>query len=195
MEDTSSLSPALDAADGVAVALANTLAPERVVLAFREDGLGVHAVQAEHTRIPTDGDHRDLAGSLGSSVNSGEVLRNLGVGVEGVDHVEHGGVLRGEHRQVGSGTATDDEQVHLAFPGFHFRDVQHRNARRLDLDRSGVTTSENSDEFHIRSLLHGAFHTATQVTVTENSNLCHNNVLVKNFASENIGKSEVGSRK
>ncbi|MBR6124706.1 hypothetical protein IKQ19_14110, partial [Candidatus Saccharibacteria bacterium] len=35
---------------------------------------------------------------------------------------------------------------------------------------------------------HSAFYTATQVTITENSNLCHNNILVKNFCVENIGK-------
>ena len=80
------------------MALRNALAPERVVLAFRKDRLSIHAVQAEHTRVPTDGDHSNLVCALGSSVNSSEVLRNLGVRVEGVDHVEHGGVLRGEHR-------------------------------------------------------------------------------------------------
>ena len=179
---------ALDAADSVAMTLGNALAPERVVLAFREDRLGIHAVQAKHTRIPTNGDHGNLVCALGSGVNSCEVLRNLGVRVEGVDHVEHRSVLRGKHRQVCSRATANDEHVHLVLPCFHFRNIENRNASSLDLDRRRITTSENSDEFHIRSLLHGAFHTATEVTVTENSNLCHKIILVKNFCGKNIGK-------
>src|SRR5699024_12393993 len=56
---------ALDAAQGVGVALGEAWAPEGVLLRARQHGGCVHAVEAERARVPAGGSAGDVAGRLG----------------------------------------------------------------------------------------------------------------------------------
>ncbi len=105
-----------DSPDGVRVALAYALAPEGVVLAAGENGVAQHTVEGEETRIPADGDDAHLPCLLRCLIDILKVLGDPGVGVEAVDHIEEGGVLRGHLGKVGRAAAAEDEDVNFVLP-------------------------------------------------------------------------------
>lgn len=94
-----------DAADGVGVPLGDAAAPEGVVGAVGHDGVGVNARDREHARIPAHRDDGHVLRLAGHRIDGGEVRRDVGMGVEGVDHVVERSGCRGLLGQVGGGAA------------------------------------------------------------------------------------------
>ena len=164
-------------ANGIGMALRNALAPERVSLAIRENGIRIDTVQREKTRIPTHGNHRNLTGSLGSGIHGGKMLRNRRMRVKGINHIEELCIFRSLLRQVRCTTTAKNHHIDLILPGRSFINAQHRNACGLNFHRRRITTCEHSHKFHVRSVLHSAFHATTEITITDNADFCHIGIL------------------
>src|SRR5699024_11247890 len=70
---------ALPISQGVGVALGEAWAPEGVLLRARQHGGCVHAVEAEHARVPAGGYDGDVAGLLGDVLHRGVVAGDVAV--------------------------------------------------------------------------------------------------------------------
>ena len=161
---------ALDAADGVAVALADALAPERVVLTVRQDRIAVDAREREQARVPADRDDAEVAALLRRLVDVGEVLRDARMRVKAVDDVEVLRVLRRLLRQIRRAAAAEDHDIDLVLPRCHILDIDDRHALRPDLDGRGIAAREDCDELHIRILFDCTLNAAAQIAVTKDTN-------------------------
>ena len=160
---------ALHAADGIGMALRNATAPERVVLALRQDALGVEAIEREHAGIPAHGNDAHSTRRTGSGVHSGKMGGNLGVGVEAVHHVEHGGEGRSLLGEVSGTAAAKDHDIDLALPAFDIIERADRHAFGQDLHRSGIAAGKNSHKLLIGIGGNGEFNTTAEVAITNNA--------------------------
>ena len=111
-----------------------------------------------------------MSGFAGRGIHIREMLRNPGMGIKGIDHVE---MLcqGGRHfRQVGSTAAADDHHVNLIFKTVHVRRrVDRRAGNRLH--SRGIPAGKHAGQFHVRVLADRQLHAAPQVAVSVNSDL------------------------
>ena len=155
---------AVDAAQGVGVPLGDAGPPERGGGAVGQDGLAQDPQHGEQARVPAGGDQGDVARGLGGGVDSGEVLGDAGVGVEGVDRVEQGGGGRGLLDQVSGRASAVQADIDLVGPGGHVVDVG--DGRPLGGDAVRVTPGEDDGDLHVRVLGNGLLDTAAEVAVS-----------------------------
>ena len=166
---------ALDPADGVGVALAHAAAPEGIGFAARQDGGGVEAVQGEHARIPAAGNETKLARGGCSLVDIGEVLRDVGVGVKGVDHIVEGRILGSHGRKVRGGTAADDEDIQVLLTALENFGALHRHAGGVYFEGGRVPTGVDGRQGHVLISRDGRFHAAAKVAIAKNACFDHLN--------------------
>ena len=117
--------------------LTYAFSPEGIILAVGKDGVGVKAVEREHTWIPADGYYGYLAALSGCVIHSFEMLWNVGVSVKAVDHVE---VRRkgGSHfRQVGGAASADNQHVDVVFVACDLRGGKNLCFGKGGFDRFG----------------------------------------------------------
>ena len=103
----------LHAPDRVRMALAHAWAPEGVPRAVGQDGGPQKAHQGKQARVPAGADDGRRLPRLGCRVHVGKVLRDAGVGVEGVHHAVPPGKLRGLNGQVRGAAAAQQQHVHV----------------------------------------------------------------------------------
>ena len=167
-------------AHGIGMPLAQSLAPESVGHAIRQQRFAVEAIDGEHAGVPADGDQRRLAIGPRRLVHRREVFGNPRVGIETVDGIEHRRQLRTLHGQIILGAAAEDQHI----DGFAMF-VQcihgiHRRAgdKRRQLARG--TTGEDAHQRYVRVLADGGFDASSEVAVTGDANpnlLAHTQLL------------------
>lgn len=69
------------------MALADALAPEGVIRAVRQDGLGVQPVQGEESRIPAHRNDGHFSALFRGGIHRREMLGDLRMGVKAVDYM------------------------------------------------------------------------------------------------------------
>ena len=149
--------------------LGNATAPERVIRAFGQDAIRVEACDREHTWVPTYRDDADLACFFRCGIDCCEVLRDVRVRVERIDHVEELGVFRRLFGQVSCGTTTQHEHVDIVRMGF---DIVNREDRYTSSERSDgawVATREDGDQLDVVILTSSQLNTFAQVSVSQNA--------------------------
>ena len=146
-----------DTAHRVGMSLADTPPPEGVILSFGQDHGAVEPHEREQTRGPSAGNQGHMPGFPGGSVHVREVLRDTGVGVKAVHHMEAAGKDRGHLRQVRGAAAAEDEDVDLS--GVLVQGVRrvHRRAGQ-SMDRGGSTPGKHTGQLRIGVLRHGTLH-------------------------------------
>lgn len=140
------------------MALADALAPEGVGLSLRENGPGVDPVQGKQAGVPAGGDDRRFSGGPGGGVHIGEVLRDAGVGVKAVHHVEQGGQPGGLLRQVGGAAAAEDHHIDGVNQFFRLIHGVNGYVWGADLDTLGSAAGQDGGQLHIRVLTGGGLH-------------------------------------
>ena len=103
-----------ETADGVGMALADAPAPEGIVLPLGEDDGLVQPGQGEKARVPAHGDKAQVAPLPGCRIHRGEVLRDAGMGIKGVHHIEELREAGSLLRQVRGAAAADEEHIDLS---------------------------------------------------------------------------------
>ena len=161
-----------NAANRIGVTLADTLAPERVIFAVRQNRLTIEAVQREHTRVPTDGNHAEVAALLAGRVYIRKMLRNLRVRVKAVDDIKILCKLCGLLRQVVRAAAAQDHDVNLIR---HVFCLLHRINRHAGLRLHTVRAAacENAHKLHIFRVGKRTFHAAAKISVSGNADSNH----------------------
>lgn len=103
---------------------------------------------------------------LGGGVQGGEVVRDVGMGVEGVDGVEVPGQGRALLGQVGRRAAAQDQDVDVLGVRRRVGERQHRNIRGQDRKARGVAAGEHRGKGHVRLLAERQLHAAAEVAVS-----------------------------
>ena len=158
-----------NAADGVGVPLGDAAAPEGVVGAVGHDGVGVNARDREHARIPAHRDDGHVPRLAGHRVDGGEVRRDVGVGVEGVDHVVERSGCRGLLGQVGGRAAGEHEHVDVVGVGGQLRGGPDGDVLAERVHAGRVAASEHAHQFHVVVGGDGQFNAAAEVAIAENA--------------------------
>ena len=102
-----------DSADRIRMSLGDASSPEGIVLAVRKHRVRIQTRDREHARIPSAGDHADLAGTGCSRVDSSKMSRNVGVCIKTVYNIEHRSILRRLDREISSAAATEHQHIDL----------------------------------------------------------------------------------
>lgn len=126
--------------------LGNATTPERVIRAFGQNAIRVEACDREHAWVPTYRDDADLACFFSCCIDCCEVLRDVRVRVERIDHVEEFGVFRRLFGQVSCGTTTQHEHVDIVRMGFDIVNREDGNASGERSDGAWVATREDGDQ-------------------------------------------------
>ena len=105
---------AVDAADGVAVALGDAAPPERVVVPLGQDAGCIQAGEREHAGVPPRRDEGHGAALLRRRVHAREVVGDVRMGVERVHHVAQRGAGRRLLGKVARAAAAQDQHVDVA---------------------------------------------------------------------------------
>ena len=160
---------ALNAANGIGVTLAHALAPECISLAFGQDRLGIKAVDREHTGIPTAGDNGNVAALARGCIHVCKMLGDLCVCIKAINNREvlgnHGGLIG----KIGGTAATEDHHINFANHILNIINMINSSCLRKNFDGFGRAARKDGNQIHIRVLCDGTFHTATEISVTNNS--------------------------
>ena len=172
----------LDAADGVAVPLADALAPKGVGAAVRHDRAEIDARQREQARIPADAHGAEVACLFGGSVQRLKIFGDAGVGIEAVYRVEQLHDLRRLRGQVCRAAAAEDHHVDLADVFAHGVIPFHLDGQNR-LHGGGVSAGEYRHDLHIFVLRRSVLYAAAQIAVTDNADpdFIHNCLLTRRF--------------
>ena len=155
------------------MALADPSAPEGIVLAVRKNCIHVKSVEGEKTRIPADGNNRNIVARLRLCVNIGKMLGNSCVRVKAVDNAEILGNHRSCFRQVGRTAAAVDNNVNLILKFRYLIETVNACTISLYLNALGISASENGCKLHIVGILNRRFNSPAEIAVTGNANSNH----------------------
>ena len=117
-------------ADGIGMTLADASAPESIVCALRQNTIAQQPLQAEHTRIPTGGDHRHVAAFHSACLTGSKMLGNIAVIIKRIHDIKMLGKLRRLHGQIFCAAAAQDHYIDLIFPIKHVFCLTNRHAGR-----------------------------------------------------------------
>ena len=156
---------ALNTAHRVAVALTDAAAPEGVILSFGQNDGTVEPGEGKHARIPAAGNQRHMAAFLCGGVHVGKMLRDAGVGVKAVHHIDLLCQCRRHLRQICGASAADDKHVKLICPGVQLGGGIDRSAGQ-GFDKGGIAPREHAVKLRVAVLGDGALHAASDITVT-----------------------------
>ena len=106
-----------------------------------------------------------MAGILGGGVQGGEVVRDVGVGVEGVHGVEVAHEGRALLGQVRGAAAAQDQDVDVLGMGGRVGQGQDGHAGRVQGEALRVAAGKDRGKFHVRGVAQGELHAAAQVAI------------------------------
>ena len=106
-----------------------------------------------------------MAALPGRRVHSLEMLRDIGVRVKAVHHVEVPGEPGRLHRQVGGAAAAEDHHVDLVLHSHSRLHRQHLHAGSENLHARRIAPGKHRRQLHVRIVLHRALHAFSQITI------------------------------
>ena len=159
-----------NAANRVTVALADAFAPEGIVLPYGKNGMAIDAGKGKQARVPANGDDPDVICFLTGCINGRKMVRNAGMCIKAIHHVEFLYILRRLFRQVRCTAAADNEDIDLILVSVDIVYGDDGNTGRFDADLCRVTAAEDRDKFHIRTVSKGQFNTTAQISVAHDGN-------------------------
>ena len=148
------------------MALAHPFAPESIVLAIGEDGVGIHTVKGKHPRIPSYGNDPHMSALRGSLVYCIEMLRYLSVGIKAVHYIKPLRIFRSLLRQICSASAAQDQHINFILPVLQFVYMVHPCCFCKDLNVFRISSGKHPCQLQIRIMLDSAFHSSSKVAVS-----------------------------
>ena len=115
------------AADCIRMSLTNTLAPESIVLTFRQDCICIKSVQREHTRIPAYRNNADITTFFSCRINILKMFRNSCMCIKAVNDIEHLCIHWCLLWKICCTSSTKNHYINLIFPILHIRNTAYRN--------------------------------------------------------------------
>ena len=155
------------------MALAYAFAPEGIILAFGKHCVGIDTVQGKHSRIPADGNDRDMAAFTCRRVHIGKMLRDPCMRVKAVNDIKELCVLRSLFRQVGCRTAAEEQDINLVRPCICLICRNNGHIFGLDRHRCRIASRKDRHQLHIRRVFDRAFDAATQIAIAHNTDSSH----------------------
>ena len=146
---------AFDAADCIRMSLADTLAPECVVVSICKDRICIHTVQRKHSWIPAYGNDSYMSTLCCCLVNICKMLR---------DEIFY--ILRCLNRKICRTSSTDDQDIDLILQLLRIFYRINLCGLCKDLYSLWITSGKYCNQLCIRIMLDGALHAASQVSVT-----------------------------
>ena len=140
---------ALNASDGIGMALTYASAPEGVILAVGQNAVANQSLQAEHTGIPANGNESNMTAFLCGSVYICEMLRNFCVGIKAVHDVEIFCIFRALYRQICRTAATENHNINVVFFADCVLYVIYRYIGALCFQCFGGSSGEESRKLHV----------------------------------------------
>ena len=154
-----------DPADGIRMALAHPLPPERIIASPRQNGVGVQPVQGEHPRIPPCADQPHMAAFLCRLVHSLKMFRYLCMGVKAVHHIKQFRHLRRLYWKIRSAASAQNHHVNGIFHGRCFLGPVHRRSFCQYTQTPRISSGKHRRQLHIRVMLHCALHPSSQISI------------------------------
>ena len=157
---------AFDAADCIRMSLADTLAPECVVVSICKDRICIHTVQRKHSWIPAYGNDSYMSTLCCCLVNICKMLRDFLMCIKAIHNIEIFYILRCLNRKICRTSSTDDQDIDLILQLLRIFYRINLCGLCKDLYSLWITSGKYCNQLCIRIMLDGALHAASQVSVT-----------------------------
>ena len=147
------------------MSLTDTLAPECVVPAFRQDCIGIHPVQGEHSRIPAYGNDSNVSALLRSRIYPFKMLRNACMCIKAVYYIKQLRIFRCLLRKVCRTAAAQDHNIDLILPLLHICHRAYCCAFRQNRHCLRCASGKYCGQLHIRILPDCTLYTSSEISI------------------------------
>ena len=147
------------------MALADALAPEGIITAARQDGIGIESVKGEHARIPANGYNSHMTAFLCSLVHCLKMPGDIGVGVKAVYYIEMRCHFRGLSGKVRGASSAKYHHVNLVLHGQNILCPANLGPLSQYAEAVRIPPGEHCFQLHVGIVLNGTLHTPSKVSV------------------------------
>ena len=163
----------------IRVPLAYAFSPESIIFSIGKNGICIHSVQREHSRIPAYRDDSHMAAFFCRFIHIFEMLRNSCMCIKAVYNIEPLCIFRCLYRKICCASAADDQNVDLVLHLLCFVHMADLSCLCKYFYCLRIAACKNCRKFQIRIVFHCTFHASAQVAISHDSNSnTHNNFLL-----------------